>query len=79
MFFSDPLNDDLYKDDIVNTQFLLTDSLLVAPILDEGNTSRLAYFPTSAWYDLFTGKRYEANQYFNVISELTGYIPIFLQ
>jgi alpha-glucosidase (family GH31 glycosyl hydrolase) len=36
-------------------QYLLGSSLLVAPILEEGQRTRTVALPDGHWYDLFTG------------------------
>jgi alpha-glucosidase (family GH31 glycosyl hydrolase) len=48
-----------YPDDpeavAVDDQYLLGAGLLVAPVLEEGATSRQVYVPDGVWYDLWTG------------------------
>jgi alpha-glucosidase len=34
---------------------MLGDSLLVAPVLTEGATGRVVYFPAGKWFDVWTG------------------------
>ncbi|MEM8608679.1 MAG: TIM-barrel domain-containing protein [Myxococcota bacterium] len=41
----------------LSDQYMLGDSLLVAPILEEGADSRPVYFPEGDWYDVWTGNR----------------------
>jgi len=44
----------------VSDQYLLGDSLLVAPVLHEGETAREVYFPAGAtWFDVWTGDSYD--------------------
>ena len=43
----------------VDTQFFLGDSLLVAPVLAEGEDSVEVVFPPGEWRNLFTGATYE--------------------
>lgn len=50
LFFVYPLDDNLYLDEIANSEFLIGSDLLVTPILEEGRTSRKVYFPSSSWY-----------------------------
>ena len=40
-------------------QFLWGDDLLVAPVTREGATAWPVYLPAGAWYDFWTGERYE--------------------
>ncbi len=39
-------------------EYLLGDELLVAPIIDEGATSRPVYLPAGRWYDIRTGEAF---------------------
>lgn len=39
----------------LNDQFMLGDALLVAPVLEEGATGRVVYFPAGDWYNVWTG------------------------
>jgi len=42
----------------VESEFLLGDSLLSAPIFDQGATSRSVYLPAGSWFDYWTGEEY---------------------
>ncbi len=47
----------------IKDQFLFGRSIMVAPITDPGETKRAVYLPKgSAWYDLWTNKRYEGGR-----------------
>merc|ERR1712109_190903 len=42
----------------IDTQFLWGSSLLVSPILEQGNSERSAYLPTtSVWYDFYSRQK----------------------
>ncbi|MGB5812735.1 MAG: TIM-barrel domain-containing protein [Polyangiales bacterium] len=41
----------------LSDQYMIGDSLLVAPVVTEGATSRAVYFPAGDWYDVWTGDR----------------------
>jgi alpha-glucosidase len=43
-------------------QFLFGPSLLVAPVLREAATEREVYLPAGAWFDYWTGKRFEGGR-----------------
>ncbi|KAI3733975.1 hypothetical protein L6452_13434 [Arctium lappa] len=50
LFFSFPNIKELYG---LSTQFLLGESLMVSPVLDQGRTNVSAVFPPGTWYSLF--------------------------
>lgn len=58
-------------------EFLLGESLLVAPLLEENQTGRTLWLPQGGWYSLFTGQRFEGGQTVTAGPELT--FPVFLR
>lgn len=46
----------------ISDQFMVGDSLLVAPVTEQGATSRSVYFPAGAWYDVWTGEAVQGGQ-----------------
>ncbi|KAL7590378.1 hypothetical protein Lser_V15G37085 [Lactuca serriola] len=50
IFFSFPNIQELYG---LSTQFLLGESLMISPVLDQGQTNVSAVFPPGTWYNLF--------------------------
>jgi alpha-glucosidase len=42
----------------IESEFLLGDSLLSAPIFEQGATSRSVYLPAGSWFDYWTGEEY---------------------
>ena len=46
----------------ISDQFMIGDSLLVAPVTDEGATSRSVYFPAGTWYNVWTGAPIQGGQ-----------------
>ncbi len=46
----------------ISDQFMIGDSLLVAPVTEEGATSRSVYFPAGSWHNVWTGDRVEGGQ-----------------
>lgn len=57
-----------YENDInvrnLNDEFLVGESLLVAPVVDQGVTKRLVYLPEGVWYDYWSHEKYEGGQYY---------------
>ncbi len=59
-----------------DTQYLLGPALLVAPVLEPGNTVRVYLPEGQAWWDLNTGWRYEGGQVLEVECGLDT-LPVF--
>ncbi|MCX7941968.1 MAG: glycoside hydrolase family 31 protein [Dictyoglomaceae bacterium] len=64
----------LYNDD----EFMLGPNLLIAPIYREGARARVIYLPKGKWYDFWTRKIYEGNNYFSYYAPL-DIIPVFIK
>jgi alpha-glucosidase len=47
----------------LNNEYLVGESILVAPVLEQGVTKRMVYLPEGVWYDYWTGERIEGKQY----------------
>lgn len=47
----------------LNSEFLVGESILVAPVLEQGVTKRMVYLPEGTWYDYWTGEKVEGKQY----------------
>lgn len=58
-------------------EFLLGESLLVAPLLEENQTGRPLWLPEGGWYALFTGQRFEGGQTIEAGPELR--FPVFVR
>jgi len=43
-------------------QYLWGRSMLVAPVVEKGATTRQVYLPRGAWYDFWTGERFEGGR-----------------
>ena len=50
LFFSFPGNSMTYS---IDQQWMMGDALMVAPILTQGTSSTMAYFPSGVWYNLY--------------------------
>ena len=61
----------------VDTQYLLGDSLLVAPVI-AGEEQREVYLPEGEWYDFWTGRKQAGKQHVKVPVPLDQ-IPVFVK
>jgi len=70
-----------YPDDAntyqIDDEYLLGDSLLVAPLF-AGQQSRKVYLPNTAWYCFWTHQKYEGGKTYNVKADLER-IPVFVR
>ncbi|MGB4660795.1 MAG: hypothetical protein WBI07_16610, partial [Mobilitalea sp.] len=62
----------------IEDEYMFGRSILVAPVIYEGETARKVYLPAGVWYDFFTHQRYEGRQEYHVNCEL-GKIPVFVK
>jgi sulfoquinovosidase len=60
----------------VDDQFLLGDTILVAPVVTEGARSRSVYLPPGTWFHLWTGERHEGSKTLEVDAPI-GSPPVF--
>lgn len=58
--------------------FLLGDVLLVAPVVEQGKTSRDVLLPEGEWLDWWTGKAFTGGKYVTVAAPL-GTLPLFVK
>lgn len=47
----------------LNGEFLVGESLLVAPVVEQGAVKKLVYLPEGTWYDYWSGEAFEGKQY----------------
>lgn len=71
-----------YEHDInvrnMNDEFLVGESILVAPVVDQGVTKRLVYLPEGIWYDYWTHEEYQGGQYYPADAPLSV-CPIYVK
>ncbi|MBN1287956.1 MAG: glycoside hydrolase family 31 protein [Anaerolineae bacterium] len=73
IFMEDPAKQNL------DDQFLLGDHLLVAPVLDEGESARTLYLPAgSAWIDFWNGTHFDGGQEIRTPASL-DILPLFVR
>jgi alpha-glucosidase len=59
-------------------EFLFGDDLLVAPVVKDGEREQAVYLPAGAWYDFWTGRRYDGPAQVTA-KALLDRIPIFVR
>lgn len=69
-------HDSLVRD--MNDEFMVGDELLVAPIVQQGQTTRAAYLPQGEWYDFWTNEKYGGNSSILITAPL-DHLPIFVR
>jgi alpha-glucosidase len=62
----------------LDDEFLCGDALLVAPVCDEGATTRQTYLPAGEWFDAWTDERHNGPSTINVSAPLER-IPFFVR
>lgn len=60
-----------------NDTYLLGDELLVAPVVERGQTSRTVVFPAGEWVHWFTGERFLEGEH--LVDAPIGRLPLFLR
>ncbi|KAK2181122.1 hypothetical protein NP493_410g04035 [Ridgeia piscesae] len=58
LFFQYPTDKNTY---VIDRQFLWGDTLLISPVLTQGQTVVSAYFPRDLWYDIYEGQKIVGN------------------
>jgi alpha-glucosidase len=62
----------------LNDEYLLGDEVLVAPVVQPGQTERRVYLPTGTWRDYWTGETYSGSGWVRVPAPL-HHIPLFVR
>ncbi len=60
----------------ISDQYMIGDSLLVAPVVEEGATTKSVYFPAGTWFDVWTGNPIEGGRRMTVDAPI-GSPPVF--
>ena len=61
----------------IEDEYLFGDSLLVAPFMEEDQTSRKVYLPEGKWHDLFTGRCFEGKKWHE--SDRKSRLPVYIK
>jgi len=75
LFFHYPQDQQAYD---IQTEFLIGDSLLSAPISEPGATSRSVYLPGDVWFNYWDGTVYTGQMTYNIAAPLDCW-PLFVQ
>ncbi len=71
-----------YEDDAVthnlNDEYLVGEKMLVAPVVNPGETIRKVYLPEGTWYSFWTGEKHEGRRYFLEEAPL-DHMPIYIK
>lgn len=71
-----------YEDDEntynLNNEFLVGENMLVAPIVEQGETKRMVYLPVGTWVNYWNGQRYQGGNHIIVDAPLDT-LPIFIK
>ncbi len=74
MFFDYPDDENCY---VVDDQFMFGPDILVAPVIEEGATSRKVYLPAgTTWTNALTGKKHKGGQTIDLKVDINN-IPVF--
>ncbi|HTP79566.1 MAG TPA: TIM-barrel domain-containing protein [Bacteroidota bacterium] len=65
-------------DDLDDSEFLFGDDLLVAPVLQQGDTTRTLFLPEGIWYSLDGRIKYDGQRMVTVSAPI-GNIPVFVK
>lgn len=63
----------------IDSQYLLGPSLLVAPVLEQGLTSRQTYLPRGTWYNFWTDTAYEGGRWLHLPTQALEMMPLFVK
>lgn len=75
MNFFEPENELLAN---VNDQFLWGEAVLVAPVVQDDQTTKEVIFPSGNWYDFYDYQRYEGDGFYTVEAPI-GKLPLFIK
>lgn len=71
-----------YPEDIssqgLTGQYFFGESMLVAPVTQEGSSVKKVYFPCGNWMDFFTGEEISGNRFMKVKADI-GHIPVYIK
>jgi alpha-glucosidase len=75
VFMADPADANLHDIDDI---FMLGESVLVAPVVEQGATERKVYLPKGVWYEYDTGRLIDGAQYVTAAAPLEK-LPLYVR
>ena len=76
LFFLDPTDEKTYG---IADQFMLGDSLLVAPVLKKGAVARDIYLPCGQWTDYHSSQSYTGPKMLTAYPAPLEILPVFIR
>lgn len=76
MFFSDTTDKELF---LATDQYYFGPSMIVAPVLEKGATSRRLYLPKGTWYNYWDPAKTEEGGKWIVVKTIPEQIPVFVK
>lgn len=71
-----------YEDDPetfnLNSEFMVGESMLIAPVMEQGSTMKAVYLPAGVWYDYWTGEKIDGGKWILRKAELDE-CPIYIK
>lgn len=62
----------------MNTQFMIGEKMLVAPVIDQGAREKMVYLPKGTWYDFWTKEKIEGGRFIIQTASLEE-CPVFVK
>lgn len=76
--FTKPLFTEYEVSDTIGNQYLFGDALMVAPVIQQGQTTKRIYLPAGTWFDYWTGQDYDGGRWVEMTLSLDE-IPVFVR
>ena len=78
LYYSYPKDEAVYDADVAETEFLVGENLLTAPIYMEGALMRQVYLPAGTWASYWDGQTYEGGRWHTINAALEQW-PLFVR
>ena len=61
----------------INDQMMLGNSMLISPVVKQGERHKIVYLPEGEWYEYQTNKKYSSG--YHLVSAPLDYVPVFVK